>query len=164
MFEVDDSWLQWRHNRRDGISNHRLLDGLPNRLFRRRSKKTSKLCANGLCEGNSPVTGAFPSQRAGNAENVFIWLRHQFLRYWRVRHLRAMVTLYEALLHWHYADQMVVNSLGPRQMAAISQTTPSNTFSWMRMLEFRLKFHWSLFLMVQLTIFHHWFRWWLGAD
>ena len=26
------------------------------------------------------------------------------------------------------------------------------------------KFHWSLFISVQLTIFQHWFRWWLGAD
>ena len=26
------------------------------------------------------------------------------------------------------------------------------------------KFHWSLFLRVKLTIFHHWFRKWLGAD
>ena len=29
--------------------------------------------------------------------------------------------------------------------------------------ELRLKFHWSLFLRVQLTIFQHWFRWWIGA-
>ena len=34
----------------------------------------------------------------------------------------------------------------------------------MKFHEFRLKFHWSLFLVrVQLTIFHHWFRRWLGA-
>ena len=26
----------------------------------------------GLCEGNSPVTGEFPAQRASNAENVSI--------------------------------------------------------------------------------------------
>ena len=51
-----------------------------------------------------------------------------------------------------------------KKMAAISQTTLSNAFSWMKMLEFRLKFHWSLFLSAQLTIFQHWFRWWLGAD
>ena len=43
---------------------------------RRRSKKTSKLHVNGLCEGNSPVTGEFPTQRASKAENVFIWWRH----------------------------------------------------------------------------------------
>ena len=48
-------------------------------------------------------------------------------------------------------------------MAAISQTTISIVFSWMKMLEFRLNFHWSLFLRIQLTIFHHWFRYWLGA-
>ena len=35
--------LQWRHNGHDGVSNHRRLDCLLNRLFRRRSKKTSKL-------------------------------------------------------------------------------------------------------------------------
>ena len=48
-------------------------------------------------------------------------------------------------------------------MDAISQTTFWSAFSWMNLLEFRLKFHWSLFLRVQLTISQHWFRWWLGA-
>ena len=48
-------------------------------------------------------------------------------------------------------------------MAAVSQTTHSNAFSLMKMLEFRLRFHWSLFLRVQLTIIHHWFREWLGV-
>ena len=33
----------------------------------------------GLCEGNSPVTGEFPAQRASNAENVPIWWRHHGL-------------------------------------------------------------------------------------
>ena len=45
-------------------------------FFRRRSKKTSKLHVTGLCEGNSPVTGAFPAQRASNAKNDSIWWRH----------------------------------------------------------------------------------------
>ena len=45
------------------------------------------------------------------------------------------------------------------KMAAISQMTFSNAFSWMKMCEFRLTFHWSLFLRVKLTKFHHWFRW-----
>ena len=53
---------------------------------------------------------------------------------------------------------------GRDKMDAISQTTFSSAFSWMKMFEFRLKFHWSLFLRVQLTIIQHWFRWWLGAD
>ena len=58
--------LQWRHNGRDGVSNQRHPDCLLNRLFRHRSTKTSKLRVTGLCEGNSPVTGGLPSQRASN--------------------------------------------------------------------------------------------------
>ena len=42
----------------------------------RRSKKTSKLRANGLCAENSPVTDEFSSQMASNGENVSIWWRH----------------------------------------------------------------------------------------
>ena len=68
--------LQWRHNERDIVSNHQPHNCLLNRLFRRRSKKTSKLCVTGLCAGNSPMTGEFPAQRASNAENVSIWWRH----------------------------------------------------------------------------------------
>ena len=44
------------------------------------------------------------------------------------------------------------------KMAAFSQTTFSNAFSSMKMFEFRLQFHWSLFLRVQLTIFQPLFR------
>ena len=49
------------------------------RWIRHRSKKTSKLRVIGLCEGNSPVTGEFPSQRVRDAENVAIWWRHHML-------------------------------------------------------------------------------------
>ena len=68
--------LQWRHNGHDSVSNHQPHDHLLNRLFRRRSKKTSKLRVTGLCVGNSPGTGEFPPQMASNAENVSIWWRH----------------------------------------------------------------------------------------
>ena len=44
------------------------------------------------------------------------------------------------------------------KMDAIWQTTFWRAFSWMKMFEFRLNFHWTLFLRVQLTIFRHWFR------
>ena len=64
--------LQWRHNERDCVLNLRHLDCLHSRLFRRRSK----LRVIDLCEGNSPVTGEFPAQRASNAENISIWWRH----------------------------------------------------------------------------------------
>ena len=43
-----------------------------------------------------------------------------------------------------------------RKMAAISLTTFSNAFSWMKSFVFRFRFHWSLFLRVQLTISQQW--------
>ena len=52
--------LHWRHNDRDGVSNHQPHGCLLNRLFRRKSKKTSKLRVTGLCVGNSPGPVNFP--------------------------------------------------------------------------------------------------------
>ena len=68
--------LPWRHNGRDRVSNHQPRDCFLNRLFRHRSKKTSKLRVTGLCAGNSPEAGEFPAQMASNAENVSIGWRH----------------------------------------------------------------------------------------
>ena len=56
--------LQWRHNERDGVSNHQPHDFLLNHLFRHRWKNTWKLRVTGLCAGNSPGTDEFPAQRA----------------------------------------------------------------------------------------------------
>ena len=50
---------------------------------------------------------------------------------------------------------------GRDRMATISQTMFANAFSWMKMHEFRLRFHQSLFLRFQLTIFHYLNQWWL---
>ena len=79
--------LIWRHNGHNGVSNHQPYDCLPNRLFRRRSKKTSKLRVTGLCAGNSPETGEFPAQMASNAENVSIWWCHHAPHREATRHL-----------------------------------------------------------------------------
>ena len=48
-YYTKDNPLQWRHNGRDSVSNRQPHDCLPNRLCRRRSKKTSKLRVTGLC-------------------------------------------------------------------------------------------------------------------
>ena len=77
--------LQWRQNGRDGVSNHQPHDCLLNRLFGRRSNKTSKLRVPGLCAGNSPGTGEFPAQRSSNAkifpfDDVMMGV-HDVLRY-----------------------------------------------------------------------------------
>ena len=45
-----------------------------------------------------------------------------------------------------------------KMMTAISRTTFANEFSWMKNFEFWLRFRWNLFLMVQLKITQHWFR------
>ena len=62
---LESHWhaLQWRHNERDGVSNHQRLGCLLNRLVRRRSKKPSKLLITGFVRGihrwpvNSPHKG-----------------------------------------------------------------------------------------------------------
>ena len=71
--------LQWRNNESDGVWYHQRLHCLLNCRFRRRSNKTSKLRVTGLCEGNSPMAGEFPTRKASNAENVSIWWRHHVL-------------------------------------------------------------------------------------
>ena len=81
--------LQWHHNGGDGVSNHQPHDCLLNRLFRRRSKKTS-MVVTGLCAGKSPVTGEFPAQRASNAENYSIWWRHHASRQTLLMYEQAM--------------------------------------------------------------------------
>ena len=77
--------LQWCHNERNGVSNHKPHDCLLNRLSRCTSKKTSKLRVTGLCAENSPVIDESPAQRASNAGNISIWWRHhveQFAHNW----------------------------------------------------------------------------------
>ena len=55
------------------------------------------------------------------------------------------------------------NTLRPSQISAISQTTFSNAFPWMKMYEFRLRFYWRVFpkvrinnipALVQLMVWH----------
>ena len=72
----DGLTVRWCHNGRDSVSNHQPRGCLLNRLFIRRSRKTSKLRVTGLYAGNSPATGEFPAQMACNAKNVSIWWRH----------------------------------------------------------------------------------------
>ena len=67
--------------------------------------------------------------------------------------IKYCVTLHHAFTH-----------LPLDKMAAISQTIFSDAFSWTKNFVFRFEFHWSLFTRVQLTIFQHWPRQWLGAE
>ena len=62
----------WRHNDHNHVSNHQPHDCLLSRLFRHRSKKTSKLRVTGLCAGIHRDRW-IPAQMASNAKNVSIW-------------------------------------------------------------------------------------------
>ena len=98
----------------------------------------------------SYVTCTFASALVSKGQ-ISIWhicliLKLALYKYHIINIARATLT------HW-----------GRDKMAAISQTTFSNAFPWMKICQFRLRFHWTLFLGFESTIFQHWFRWWLGA-
>ena len=85
----------------------------------------------------------------------------------RLRHTWARTAMlvwqkwYGCSLDADVENRVSIHSLthwGWDKMAAIFQTTFFNGFSWMKIYQFRLIFHWNLFPMVQLTIFQHWFR------
>ena len=56
----------------------------------------------GICEGNSPLTNEFPTQRASNAETVFIWWRHIVYLHRLSQRGRSLSTTiwYRALAGW----------------------------------------------------------------
>ena len=107
---MEISWylftLQWRHNGRDGVSNHKPHDCLLNRLFKRRSKKHQSSASlafvrrihrwpmNSLHKWTllsavrerplNLITHSLPAQMASNAESVSIWWRHHDIRYFCV--------------------------------------------------------------------------------
>ena len=66
--------LQWRHNARDGVSNHLPRRCLLNRLFQRRSKKSRHWTLCGEFTGDQ----WFPAQPPSNVKNVFILWRHHY--------------------------------------------------------------------------------------
>ena len=106
--------LRWRHNGRDAVSNHQPRDCLLNRLFRRRSKKTSTLRATGLCSGNSPATGEFPAQMASNAEKASISWRHYVTRQSvdiAQSRIRAVVETRGGHIYYHWIAEWMKFSL-----------------------------------------------------
>ena len=146
--------LHWRHNDHGGVSNHLPHDCLFNHLFRRRSKKTSKFRVTGLCAGNSPGPVNSPhkepvTRKMFPFDDVIMPRSHY------------MHGLFDGLLQDCSNSNglaMELTHWGRDKLTSIFQATFSHGFSWMKMDEFRSKFHWSLFLRVQLIIFQYWFR------
>ena len=131
--------LQWCHNEHHGISNHQPHDCLLNLLFRRRSKKTSKLHVTGLCEGNSPMTGEFRAQRASNTENVSIWWHHHAVYI----HMESCLTHWGRVTHICVGNLTIIgsdNGLSPGRRQAIIWTKAGILFN----LKHRNKLQWNL--------------------
>ena len=135
-------------NERHGILNHRRRDCLCNSAFDQKDNleniKTPYYYpfVKGINRSlvDSPHKGPV-KRKAVPCHDIIMGYRNRATRWYQAR-----------LTHW-----------GRDKMDAISQTTFSSAFLWMKLLEFLLRFLWNLFLRVQLTIFQHWFRLWLGA-
>ena len=97
--------LQLRHNERDDVSNYQPQNCLLNRLFRRRSKKTSKLRITGLCVGNSLANSLVTtglSAMLALVKWIHCWLV-DYLQCWppvRLIHWWLMVSLHRVPVMW----------------------------------------------------------------
>ena len=111
------------------MTSHQPHDCLLNRSFRRRSKKTSKLCVTGLCAGNAPVTGEFPAQMASNAENVSIWWRHHVNTLSR---FKMIIILQTTLSSWFPLMKIVASGLTftEIQILQLHQNNCAIYFKW----------------------------------
>ena len=97
--------LQWRHNERDGVSNHQQLHRWLNCWFRRRSKKTSKLHVTGLCPWNLPLTGELPAQKASDTK-IFPFGGVIMTTKWA--HNTNLVRIHNALVSNYTVDQLTI--------------------------------------------------------
>ena len=137
-------------------------------LWRHQVETFSALLA--LCVGNSPFAGEFSVQMpvTRNFDASFAWANGWMnnrdagdLKRYRAHYDVTVMELFSKVLSLqttHNSPTRVKNcesfvrskliDWGRDKMAAIFQTTFSNGFSWIKMYEFRLKFHWILFLRV----------------
>ena len=126
-----------------GINFIEILLGIPIFSFKKMRLKMSPAKWGPFCLGLNVLTMIIPPNTS-----------------WRTCTIWADVAAY-VMMHSGYIPMIWYFSLthwGRDKMAAIFQTTFSNVFSWMKIREFRLRFHWILFPRVKLTIMQHWFR------
>ena len=108
-----------------GVLNYWQPQCLFNRLFRRTSKKTSKIRVNGPFQGNPQVAGGSPSQMVSNAENVSMsWRLHV-----KINHICAHAQTYRRhvmvamdqswLTRWWLNEMVVVLHFGPISLIKI---------------------------------------------
>ena len=133
--------LQWRHNEHDGIWNHQPYDCWLNRLFRRRSKKTSKLRVTGLCAGNSP--GPVNSLHKGPVTRKMFPFDDVIMQ----SSSKYSVQPYtNDFIHYGMPPFFSYHSWGLNIMATMTQTTFSNIFSLQEICAFWFNIHWLNFV------------------
>ena len=109
------------------------------------------LCCHGLCK----LLKWYDTYNGVTLKQIFNWILITMEKLF-VKWTLGCVGVWQA---WCWPTlRIILTHWGQERMAAISQTTFSSAFSWMKIYEFRLKFHWSLCPRVQITIFQHWFR------
>ena len=108
--------LHWRHNDHDGVSNHQPNGCLLNRLFRRRSKKTSKLRVTGLCAGNS--RGPVNSPHEGTVTRKMFPFDDVIMRYHDHLIFKMVIVYQKRCLYW--------NNLGYSSMESASKNRNTN--------------------------------------
>ena len=114
------------------------------------------------------VLGGFPSQNASHTDRwlfIFVSLNKLLNKqsrfcWFELKWFSCDITI---LSCQYYNCQWSFNALRPRQNGRHFPDKIWNAFSWMEMYKFWLCFPWNLFLWVQLTIFQHWIRYWLGV-
>ena len=85
---------------------------------------------------------------------IYIYILNSLRPSYAIWHQRT----YSSLVHWYLSASL------PGQNGRHFTDDIFKCIFRMKKHGYQLKFHWSLFLGVQLTIFQHWFGWWLGAD
>ena len=119
-YTLTSLWARWR------------LKSLASRWFaqpfrRRRSKKTSKLRVTGLCEGNPPVSGRYPSQRASNAKCF-----HLVTSSWKHLNPCGCVTHSESLFHRCHISPFIIISIRISWSAESSIVSDKLMFEWQK--------------------------------
>ena len=115
--------LQWRQNERHRVSNHQHLDHLLRRLFRRTSKKTSKIYATGLCEWNPLVMSGFPN-KGPVTRKMFPFDHHGYPKWW---HHIFMTGGTSGLSLWQYPMQPVTTNFMLWQLSLFSLSDKDST-------------------------------------
>ena len=85
--------LQWRHNERDGVSNHQPRHCFTQPFIQAKIKENFKVSR------HWPLFGEFPAQMVSNAENVSIWWRHHDSR------LNKTIFITGLILYWRPANR-----------------------------------------------------------